>query len=295
VNVCELPLDAVYPNPRQPRTIFARPELEELAATIREHGLLQPIRVRPDGQGRFMIVLGERRWRAHQLLGAATIAATVVAMSDADLADAAIVENLQRKDISPLEEARAFQARLDTGISVDDLAERLGIKQPRRIAERVALLRLAPEYQDALARGILTPSQAGEMSRLGAASQRILFNAIRDGRCRTNAELRHVAQELLDTENQSEMWAAEKPTEAQVRTARGLEKRIERVCDILRAGFDDNEIVILRHVNVLHADVLADRLEVIESSLKKLRLALRAAAITAGRVSSSHDSCGTSH
>jgi ParB family chromosome partitioning protein len=281
--VAHLAMNLVYPNPKQPRTIFEEGPLEELAASIREHGLLQPIKVRPDGQGRYMIVLGERRWRAHQRIGAATIFCCIVAMSDDDLADAAIVENLQRRDITPLEEARAFQARLSTGISVDDLARRLGIKQPRRIAERVALLRLSLEFQDALARGMLSPSQAGEMSRLSTSSQHVLFRAIRDGRCRTYAELRSVAQGLLDAENQTELLPGDaKPTEDEQRAVHGLERKIERVCEIVRAGFDDNDVVILRKVNPLNADVMADKLDVIEASLKKLRLALRAAAVAGG-------------
>jgi ParB family chromosome partitioning protein len=279
----DLPIDLVYPNPKQPRTIFKREDLEELAASIQQHGLLQPIKVRPDADGRFMIVLGERRWRAHGLLQRKTIPATVMDMSDGDLADAAIVENLQRRDITPLEEARAFQARIDAGLTVDELAERLGIKQVRRITERTALLKLAPEYQDALSRGILTPSQAGEMCRLGVTSQRILFDAIREGRCRTFPELRRVAQSLLDAENQTEMWAESKPTEAERGAVRGLEAKIERVCGILQGGFDENEIVIVRRVNPLKADVFADQLELIESSLKQLRLALRASVVTSRR------------
>ncbi len=91
-----LSLVDVYPNPAQPRTIFREADLDELGESIRTHGLLQPIKVRPDGKGRYMIVLGERRWRAHQRIGAETIEATVVDLADDALADAAIVENLQR-------------------------------------------------------------------------------------------------------------------------------------------------------------------------------------------------------
>ena len=172
---------------------------------------------------------------------------------------------------------------------MEELARRLGIKQPRRIAERVAILRLAPEFQDALARGILTPSQAGEMARLGSASQHVLFRAIRDGRCRSYAELRSIVQGLLDAENQTELLPAEaKPSDEERRAVQGLEQKIERVCELVRAGFDDNDVVILRKVNPLNADVLADKLDVIETSLKKLRLALRAAAVARGALQGEH-------
>ncbi len=237
--------------------------------------------MRPDGQGRFMITFGERRWRAHKLLGATTILASVAVMGEDAAADAALVENLQRKDITPLEEARAYQRRLDTGLTVDDLAKRLGLKQPWRITERTNLLRLAAEYQEALAHELLTPSQAQEMSRLGFASQRTLFEAIRAGRCATYAELRRVTQTLYDAEHQGKLWDDAPPSDEERRAIAGLEQKIERVCAVVAAGFDGNDVVILRKVNPLKADVLADKLGVLETSIKKLRLALRAAAVAA--------------
>jgi ParB family chromosome partitioning protein len=274
-----IPLDCIYANPNQPRTIFKDSDLDELGASIREHGLLQPITVRPDGEGRYMIVLGERRWRAHARIDAETILATVATMTDDDLADAAIVENLQRKDITPLEEARAFQRRLETGLTVDELAKRLGMKQPWRITERTNLLRLSEEHQQALVSGILNPSQALEMSRLTPPSQRRLFEALRTGKCRSFEELRRTTQALLDAERQGDLWNRPEPSDEEKKTVYRLEQKIERVCEVLRAGFQDNEVVVLRRVNPLNADVLADKLDVIETSLKKLRLALRAAAV----------------
>ena len=120
-----LPTEDVYPNPDQPRKTFDEAKLREFAASIREHGLLQPITVRPDDAGRYMIVLGERRWRAHKLAAITTIKANVVRnITDAELAEQAIVENLQRVDIAPIEEARSFQAMLDKGYTVDTLPDR---------------------------------------------------------------------------------------------------------------------------------------------------------------------------
>ena len=128
-----LPISKGYPNPDQPRKVFDEKKLQELAASILEQGLLQPIRVRRDRDGRFMIVAGERRYRA-LLVGLDSIA-VVVADND-EVADQAIIENLQRADITPLEEARAYQKRLDAAYSVEQLAVRLGMKQPWRIIER---------------------------------------------------------------------------------------------------------------------------------------------------------------
>jgi len=198
-----LPTEDVYPNPDQPRKVFDEAKLRELAASIREHGLLQPITVRPEGAGRYMIVIGERRWRAHELAGLATIKANVVKnMTDAMLAEQAIVENLQRVDITPLEEARAFQAMLDKGYTVDALASRIGLKQPWRIAERTALLRLRPEYLDLFAKGQITPSQATELARLSHQNQDHLFRLMKAGKCETYNSLRAAANGLVEAEQQ---------------------------------------------------------------------------------------------
>lgn len=293
-----LPVVDVYPNPDQPRKLFDQEALEELAASIKAHGLLQPIKVRADGTGGYMIVCGERRWRAHKLLGAETILAVVESLSDDDLADAAIVENLQRRNITPLEEARAFQARLDAGLTVEELAARLGIRQPWRITERTNLLRLDPTYQDAFAKGILTPSQATEMSRLTKPFQRLLFEAISEGRCRTYQELRAVTAALLSAEKrgvesgtfrlgapdgeQVDLFKVAEPTPEEKQVVRRMEQKIEAVEELLRGGFKDNEVVICNKVSRANAEVMAERLELIEKQLAKLRLALRAHAV-AGR------------
>jgi ParB family chromosome partitioning protein len=282
-----LPMADIYPNPNQPRKLFEEKELDELAASIEQRGLLQPIKVvprpQPNGAGKYMIVLGERRWRAHQRLGRTEILATISVLSDDEIADAAIIENLQRKDITPLEEARAYQARLDIGLTVDELAQRLGLKQSWRIAERTALLKLTAEHQDAFGRGILTPSQAYEMSHLGPAMQRVLFNAIAAGKCRSYAELRKAVEALSQREKQVEMPTetpgVEPATEAEHERVREIEVLIGKVCELVQRGFDGNEVVILRKVNPTNADVLAEKLELIEGSLKKLRLELRAGAV----------------
>jgi ParB family chromosome partitioning protein len=290
-----LDINDVYPNPDQPRKIFDQGKLEELGESIKEHGLLQPVKVRPDGNGKYMLVLGERRWRASVLIGAAKIAATVCSMSDDDLADAAIVENLQRADISPLEEAKAYQARLDTGISVEDLAKRLGIKQPWRITERTSLLKLAPEFQDAFAKSIITPSQATELARLDHNYQRVLGRAITSGRCKSYAELRALSMSLFsaqerqesatfklsahDANEQPSLFASfREPSPEERAVVTRMEKKIEQVAELLQGGFKDNEIVITRKVSAAKADTIADQLDLIEGQLRKLRLALRASA-----------------
>jgi ParB family chromosome partitioning protein len=108
VGVKSIALDRIEPNPNQPRTIFDTEALTELANSIREHGVLQPILVRPLGENRYQLVAGERRWRASKEAGLATIQALVEEIDDDTALEIAIIENLQREDLSPLEEATMY-------------------------------------------------------------------------------------------------------------------------------------------------------------------------------------------
>jgi ParB family transcriptional regulator, chromosome partitioning protein len=289
MEVRDIPVDRVMPNPNQPRKVFDQQALEDLAGSIESSKLQQPIKVRPTEAGGFMIVCGERRWRAHVLLGRPTIPAIVQDMTDDQMEDAAIIENLQRSDISQLEEARAFQRRLDAGLSVEELARRLGIRQPHRITERTCLLRLHPEYQELFDRGDLKPSQAYELAQLEGDYQRALFNAIRDGKCKSYGALRAVAKAFRDAaanavpvlvvqnkDTQVTMFDDSGPTEAERLALSALERKILAVEKLVADGFKDNEVVILAKVARANASVMADRLGLISRQLDKMRLALLA-------------------
>ncbi|MHB8459362.1 MAG: ParB/RepB/Spo0J family partition protein [Candidatus Limnocylindrales bacterium] len=122
-----LPLDRVEPNPVQPRVTFVQETIDELAASIRERGVLQPILVRPIGPSRFQIVAGERRWRASRQAGLDTIPALVEEIDDETALEIAIIENLQREDLSPLDEAAMYDRMIrEHGYSIRKLAEKLG-------------------------------------------------------------------------------------------------------------------------------------------------------------------------
>jgi ParB family transcriptional regulator, chromosome partitioning protein len=282
----EVRTDLIDPNPEQPRKHFDEQELRDLAGSIEHSGLQQAIKLRPVGD-RFMIVCGERRWRAHLLIGKPTIKALIEDMTPEQMADAAIIENLQRADITPLEEARAFQRRLDDGLTVDELAKRLGIRQPHRITERTCLLKLFPEYQEAFARGDLKSSEAYELAQLSGDYQRALFNAIRDGKCRSYAALRAVSKAFQDAaqssvpvlvvqnrETQIPLLDDTGPTEAEREALTALERKILAVEKLLQDGFRDNEVVITAKVARANATIMAERLALIEQQLAKLRLAL---------------------
>ena len=163
----EVPLALIYPNPDQPRKFFPKEALEELALSIKEQGLIEPLVVAPRGEGKpFLLIAGERRWRACQMAGLEKVPVRVIEADDRQIAEMALVENLQRQDLTPLEEARAFQEMLDRGYSKEELAQKLGFKQVWRVDERLSLLNLAPKFQEALLSGLIGNSQAFEISRL---------------------------------------------------------------------------------------------------------------------------------
>ncbi|MFH0351046.1 MAG: ParB/RepB/Spo0J family partition protein [Chromatiales bacterium] len=275
-----IPLSNVYPNPDQPRKVFDEAKLQELAASIKAQGLLQPIRVRPDGKGRYLIIAGERRYRAHQLADLDTIAAIVAKADDDDLADQAIIENLHRWDLTPLEEAWAYRKRLDAGYSVEQLAERIGLKQIWRIKERLSLLNLRPEYQEFLAKWAITPSQAYEMSRLSPAGQDQLLRLIRSGTCDSYNRLRACADGLLQGESQDNLFELPEPPTPEERAAlTALERLVEKLSKMLRHSFKDGEIVIVKKIDPYRSGVMADQIKLIQRHLAMIEKTLRSTAV----------------
>src|SRR5450631_4704767 len=156
----ELPIGSVTPNPRQPRQVFDEDALDELVASIQEVGLLQPVVVREAGPGRFELVMGERRWRASQRAGLTEIPAIVRATTDDDLLRDALMENLHREQLNPLEEAAAYQQLLDDfGATHEELARRIGRSRPH-ISNTLRLLNLPSGVQRRVAAGVLTAGHA---------------------------------------------------------------------------------------------------------------------------------------
>jgi len=261
---------SVIPNPDQPRKRFNPEALAELAASIKENGLIQPITVRALPEGRYMIVAGERRWRAHVLAGLDTIEANLIDITDSERDILAIVENLQRADITPLEEGRAFQRVLDTGVTAEELADRLGLKQPWRITERTALLRLNPSYLDLLEKGHLSPSQGTELARLDQHDQDTLFGLIRDGRCETYAKLRAAADALIAAASQGGFFEKPKVSAAEAKALSAFEAKIEQIVRMVASGFKDNEVVALQKINPHRAGIVAEQIGLISKHLKQI-------------------------
>lgn len=160
VGLREVPVEAVRPNPWQPRTHFDQKELEELAQSIREHGVLQPVLVSQQPDGSFQLITGERRWRAVQLAGMPTIPAMVKEATPQASLEMALVENIQRRDLNPLEEAHAFRQLLDEhGLTQEQLAQRIG-KSRVAVTNTLRLLHLPEEVRQALANGAISEGHA---------------------------------------------------------------------------------------------------------------------------------------
>ncbi|MFZ4152373.1 ParB/RepB/Spo0J family partition protein [Streptomyces pseudogriseolus] len=156
----EIPLDAITPNPRQPREVFDEDALAELITSIKEVGLLQPVVVRQVGGGRYELIMGERRWRACREAGLDAIPAIVRATDDEKLLLDALLENLHRAQLNPLEEAAAYDQLLkDFNCTHDQLADRIGRSRPQ-VSNTLRLLKLSPTVQRRVAAGVLSAGHA---------------------------------------------------------------------------------------------------------------------------------------
>ncbi|MFB7913682.1 ParB/RepB/Spo0J family partition protein [Streptomyces sp. NPDC056061] len=156
----EIPLDAITPNPRQPRDVFDEDALDELVTSIKEVGLLQPVVVRKAGPDRYELIMGERRWRACRVAGLDRIPAIVRATEDEKLLLDALLENLHRAQLNPLEEAAAYDQLLkDFSCTHDQLADRIGRSRPQ-VSNTLRLLKLSPQVQRRVAAGVLSAGHA---------------------------------------------------------------------------------------------------------------------------------------
>jgi ParB family chromosome partitioning protein len=179
----ELPMDSIVPNPFQPRSEFDDAGIAALADSIEQVGVLQPILVRPDGDGAYQLIAGERRWRAAQQAGLTAIPAIVREVRDVSALEHAVIENLHRQDLNALEEAAAYQQLIDDfGFTQQQLAQRVGKSRPS-VANTLRLLNLPPAIQGLLIDGRLAAAHARAL--LGVEDrveqQRLAEQAVAEG------------------------------------------------------------------------------------------------------------------
>ncbi len=178
----EIPVASIHPNARQPRTVFDEEALDELVDSIREVGVLQPVVVRPADDG-YELIMGERRWRATQAAGLETIPAIIRQTDDGDMLRDALLENLHRAQLNPLEEAAAYQQLLDDfGCTQEQLAGRIHRSRPQ-ISNTLRLLKLPPLVQRRVAAGVLSAGHARALLALPdpAAMERLAQRIVAEG------------------------------------------------------------------------------------------------------------------
>ena len=279
-------LDLIVPNADQPRKIFDAAELADLAESIAANGLQQPITVRPVDGGRYEIVMGERRWRAHKLLAEtgrlpeASVLAHVKRMDETQRDIHAIVENLQRKDISPLEEARAFQRMLDRGMTAQELADRVG-RQVWRIEERTRLLALNPTLLRLYEGGQLSQEAASEIARItDHKAQDRVARLVASGQVRGYRAIRGAVDAVLGIVEQEALFgdlpAAPTPEDTKAITA--MEAKVDQIIAMVNRGWKDGECVVAMKVSPDRARLMADKLDTIQKMLRIMSADLRSTA-----------------
>ena len=169
-----LPITKIEPRKEQPRDVFAQEALDELADSIKEHGVLQPLTVRKIDNGYFQIIAGERRWRAARLAGLSEVPVRIIAASDKIATELAMVENLQREDLNAIEEARGYKRLMeDYGMTQEDVSQRIGKSRPV-VANTLRLLALPESVQESVEKGELSVGHARAILSLESEETRIL-------------------------------------------------------------------------------------------------------------------------
>ena len=223
----EIAVGSITPNPRQPRRTFDEEALEELSASITEVGLLQPVVVRKLGDGNYELVMGERRWRASQRAGLDYIPAIVRETPDTDMLRDALLENLHRQQLDPLEEAAAYQQLLDDfGATHEQLAQKIGRSRPH-ISNTLRLLNLPPAVQKRVAAGVISAGHARALLSLDdpQAQERLAQRIVAEG-----LSVRSV-EEIVAIGDDNQVKQSRRPTSAKP-VAPALRHLSDRLSDL---------------------------------------------------------------
>lgn len=241
--VTVLPLQKVEPNPNQPRKYFDEEELQALADSIAAHGLLQPLAVRDMGGGFYQIIAGERRWRAARMAGLSEVPVVVVEADDRTVMELALVENLQRQDLNPMEEAEGYRSLMqDYGLTQEEAATRVGKSRPA-VANALRLLALPEEVRQLVVEGTLSAGHARAVLSLPdarlqkAAAQKIL--ALRLSVRQAEAMCKRMAQEQPPAEEPPKKpVAVDYVGECEKLLTRRLGRKVRIVCGKRKGRFE---------------------------------------------------------
>jgi len=220
----EIPVDRIRANPEQPRRVFDPDELERLAASIRQHGILQPVVVRRADDGGYELVVGERRWRAARQAGLAAIPAVVADVEPRERLALALVENVQRHDLNPMELAHAFEALAEQGATQEEIGTRVGFDRAT-VANHLRLLELSRELQQDVESGALTLGHAKALLSVASPERR---RALRDRIVDDGLSVRRAEEEART------LGAAVRPARKARGEVRVLDPDTARIVDALR-------------------------------------------------------------
>jgi len=227
----EIPLDAISPNPNQPRRDFDESALNELANSIKQIGIIQPITLRQVSDGKYQIIAGERRWRASQKAGLTSIPAYIRTAEDDSVMEMALVENIQREDLNPIEIALAYQQLLEQdGMTQEKVSERVG-KSRAAIANFVRLLKLPAQVQMALQKRTIDTGHARALLSLDSPSLQVkVFNDIQKRNCSVR-EVEEMVQRIKNGDVAVNETKKAKPKSVSNGAYKELESRLSKFFD----------------------------------------------------------------
>lgn len=238
----ELEVESIIPNPKQPRTSFDDDALEELADSIATLGLIQPITVRKEADGKYIIISGERRWRASKLAGKRTIPAYVRDVDDKELHEMALVENIQRQDLNAMEIAISLQRLIDEcGVTQETVAQRVG-KKRSTVANYLRLIQMCPEVQMALKGNLITMGHAKAIAAAPEEAQPSLVKKVIKKELSVRAT-EALIKKLSESKNTPAEQEEEFP-EIYTRAVEGLSRIMGENIKIKRSGDGTGKIII---------------------------------------------------
>jgi ParB family chromosome partitioning protein len=260
----QIQLDQIVPNPRQPRATFDETTLAELAASIRSDGIVQPIIVRSTGDHAFQLVAGERRWRAAKLAGLETIPAIVRELSDAQAFQTALIENLQREDLAPLERAAAYQHYLDSfGGTIEELATKLA-ESRANVSNYLRLLKLRAEICYMLGAGELGMGQARAIAGIPDQQRQLALARLAARRNLSVRQVEELAKRTDVAPGDTDAEAPRTPLNARRQHLSGVEQALGKVIGLrvrVYAGRKKNSgRVVISYANIKEFDRIAERI-----------------------------------
>lgn len=231
--VTMLPIAKVEAYRKQPRKQFDEASLQDLADSIRRHGILQPLTVRKLSSGYYQIIAGERRWRAARIAGLSEVPVLIIEADDRKAMELAMIENLQREDLNPIEEAEGYKALMeDYGLTQEEAAERVG-KSRSNVANVLRLLNLSAPVRALLAKGVLSAGHARALLPLKAAAQEKAAKAVAEGGLSVR-QTEALAKKLLsETDKSPSPKAAKAGVDYTAEAEKELSSRLSRGCRIV--------------------------------------------------------------